>query len=77
MKNCYKHGGKAGHPAKAMMSGGDPTVLSEAKKKTTGIISGDGAKVRADKPMRRASGGRALAPASSNSPMACTAKPGR
>jgi hypothetical protein len=77
MKNCYKHGGSAGHPAKSVIGGGDPTVIKKAKEKTIGIISGEKSEPRMDKPQRRASGGAVLSPSAASNPMAVTAKPGR
>jgi hypothetical protein len=76
MKNC-KDGGKAGHPAKALIGGGDPTVIKKAKEKTIGIISGEPSSPRMDKPQRRASGGSVLSPSAASNPMAVTAKPAR
>lgn len=55
---------------------GNPAVIAEAKKKTIGIIPGDGETIapRADRAMpKRASGGAVMSPAAANSPMACAA----
>jgi hypothetical protein len=68
---------KSGHPAKAFIGGGDPSVIKEAKKPTKGIISGEKSDARCDKPARRASGGAVLSPAAASNPMSVTAKPGR